>query len=66
MVPRGRAGYGNLFAFPVDLRLSDVLPVLADVLPVLKHYMQEKAVVQGCVATLLVVSESSCALHACG
>ncbi|OAO17197.1 hypothetical protein AV274_1084 [Blastocystis sp. ATCC 50177/Nand II] len=43
----------------LDLRLSDVLPVLADVLPVLKHYMQEKAVVQGCVATLLVVSESS-------
>ena len=38
----------------------------ADVLPVLKHYMQEKAVVQGCVATLLVVSESSCALHVCG
>lgn len=43
-----------------------MLPVLADVLPVLKHYMQEKAVVQGCVATLLVVSESSCAFHVCG
>lgn len=62
VVSCGGAGYPNLSLFPVDLRLEDVLPVLADVLSVLKNYLKEKTVVQGCVATLLVISVSSCTL----
>lgn len=43
-----------------EVRAPDVFPILSDVSTVLQNYLGEKSVVQGCVGTLLVTTESSC------
>ena len=53
-------GLFSLRASFVDVHTPDVFPILSDVSTVLKSYLHEKSVVQGCVGTLLVTTESSC------